>query len=203
VLAVPGAPDLQFADTTSRFIAYVFDNVFVVIAWLVAYVVLDQLGATETAAPYVASLLIDLLYFLAFWTGGRRATPGQRMLNLQVGNAFDGRGLSLSQAVKRWLALGYFISLIAVVPTLEGVATPLLFLWQVILLITTVRSPTKQGFHDRFANTAVVRPIAAPSSGLVKAIVIGVVIVSVGVLVFIVALIFLGSQISSLQQAPR
>jgi len=36
-----------------------------------------------------------------------------------------------------------------------------------VLLVTTIGSPTKQGLHDRFANTALVRPAGAGSGGLV------------------------------------
>jgi len=37
------------------------------------------------------------------------------------------------------------------------------FVWVVYLLIDTARSPTKQGFHDRFANSLVVKVTRAPT----------------------------------------
>ena len=38
------------------------------------------------------------------------ATLGMRLLNLQVGNAFDGRKLDVGQAVRRWVALGGWLA---------------------------------------------------------------------------------------------
>ena len=35
------------------------------------------------------------------------------------------------------------------------------FVWELILLATTASSPTKQGLHDRMANTALVQPVGA------------------------------------------
>ena len=48
--------------------------------------------------PYV---VVGFAYFVFFWSGGRRATPGQQLFKLQVGNAFDGMALTSTQAVKR------------------------------------------------------------------------------------------------------
>ena len=149
----------------------------------------------------LTNVILSLAYFVFFWTGGRRATPGQRMFELQVGNAVDGSGLTLSQAVKRWLLLGNVLFLLDVVPMLSRVTSPLWFGWAIVLLVTVARSPTKQGFHDRLANTAVVRPLSARSSGLAKALVAAFGILIVGSLVAIVALVFLGSQVSTLLSA--
>ena len=68
----------------------------------------------------------------------------------------------------------------------------------IVLFVTTWRSPTKQGMHDRFANTAMVRPSNQSSSGLLTACLIIVVVVLLLFVVSIVALIFLGSQVSDI-----
>jgi len=209
---VPGAPGLSFADTVSRLIAFVIDGFLVGILGSILAAVLGfgttrtfQSGTTsgasvsvEGAAFAVPFVFLGFLYFVFFWTGGRRATLGQQIFKLQVGNAFDGQPLTLTQAVKRWLGLGLFLSLFAAVPVVYGLASLAQFVWVIVLLVTTVRSPTKQGLHDRFANSAVVRPSNQSSSGLATACLILVVVLVLLAVFSIVALIFLGSQVSDI-----
>ena len=211
-MEVPGAPGLSFADTTSRVIAFIIDSFLIgitgsIVAALLGYGTTSTFrsgtasGATVSvqgasfAIPFVA---LGFLYFVFFWSGGRRATLGQRIFNLQVGNAFDGQPLTLTQAVKRWLGLGLFLSLFAVTPALNGFASLAQFVWVIALFVTTLRSPTKQGLHDRFANTAMVRPSGQSSSGLATACLIIVVVVLLLFVLSVIALIFLGSQVSDI-----
>jgi uncharacterized RDD family membrane protein YckC len=207
--AVEVAPGLTFASTTSRVVAYIVDMIILSIVFAIVGSIVnpttaridsfDELMATSTSpVDAVLTLLIDAAYFVAFWTGGRRATIGQRLFNIQVGNAFDGRALSLEQAIRRWLALGTWLGVIGVVPGLFSVAALIGFLWLIVLLITTATSPTKQGLHDRFANTALVSPSGQGTSGLAKAC---IVIVGVLFLLFVglaVALVLLGDQLSTI-----
>ena len=53
----------------------------------------DAGAITEISNPVSSILyaLVGMAYFVVSWTGGRRATIGQRIFNIQVGNAFDGR----------------------------------------------------------------------------------------------------------------
>ena len=72
-------------------------------------------------------------------------------------------------------------------------------LWAIILLITTATSPTKQGLHDRFANTALVRPSGQGTSGLATACLDRRSWSwSCARVASIVALILLGSQVSTI-----
>jgi uncharacterized RDD family membrane protein YckC len=206
------APGLVFAGTGARLVAYVVDLVIVGIATSIVAGAVGAGAATSTAATgatfdpstavvtplfSIISVAITAAYFILSWSGGRRATLGQRMFAIQVGNAFDGLPLTTEQAVRRWLGLGAFLGALAVVPVLGGISSLAQFLWVVALLITTVSSPTKQGLHDRFANSAVVRPRDA-GNGLVWACLV-VVIVLIGLaLLSIVALIFLGGQVSTI-----
>jgi uncharacterized RDD family membrane protein YckC len=150
------------------------------------------------AAWSVPFAIISLVYFVGFWSGGRRATLGQRLFAIQVGNAFDGKSLTLEQAVKRWIGLGTFLSLFAIVPALSGLASLAEVVWLIALLITTAQSPTRQGLHDRFANSALVRPAGRSSRGLVTACLVIVAVLVVLSFVSIVALIFHGSQVSTI-----
>ena len=76
----------------------------------------DPIGTVLTVA-------VSALYFIGFWSGGRRGTPGQRMLSIQVGNAFDGRPLTMDQAIRRWLGLGDVITLLGVLPAAAGLGS--------------------------------------------------------------------------------
>ena len=157
-----------------------------------------QITGLGSPAATLASALVGFLYFVISWSGGRRATIGQRVFNIQVGNAFDGKALSLEQATRRWLGLGSWIGLFAIVPSLVGISGLIEILWVIVLLITTATSPTKQGLHDRFANTALVSPSGQGASGLAKACLVIVVVLFLLFALSIVALILLGSQVSTI-----
>ena len=209
---IPGAPGLSFADTTSRFVGYVLDSIIVSIIGSIIAAILGlgrgtvvSSGGTTSAnyavtggaflVPYV---VVGFAYFVFFWTGGRRATPGQQLFKLQVGNAFDGMALTATQAVKRWFALGTFLSLFSILPAIYPLASLVELVWVIALFVTTVRSPTKQGFHDKFANSAVVRPSGQSSSALLMTCLIIILVLAALFVVSIIALIFLGSQLSTI-----
>ena len=202
------APGLVFADTLARFVAYVIDGFLIA---LIAGIIAEPMGwgvVPDAADPFgpesfrtteytILTAALGALYFIASWSGGRRATLGQRILKIQVGNAFDGRPLSFDQAVRRWLGLGEFLSLFGLTAGLAALASGLQLIWTIVLLITTATSPTKQGLHDRIANSAVVRPANA-GNGLVVACAVIAIALALLALVSIVALIFLGSQVSEI-----
>ena len=167
---------LVFADLYTRFAAYFLDTLLVGILTSVPPTLLGLYDTTVsepfepmTRATFVGTsifgLAIQTAYFLWFWTGGRRATPGQRAFNVQVGNAFDGEPLTMNQAIVRWLALGWWINLLVLLPFfgLAVVAYAAGAIWWVVLGVSVALSPTKQGIHDRLARSAMVRP-AGPTS---------------------------------------
>ena len=71
-----------------------------------------------------------------------------------------------------------------------------------VLLASTARSARKQGLHDRFANSALVRPANRASGGPAMTCLIVVILIGVLFVVAIVALIYLGSQIDPLAPPP-
>lgn len=202
------APGLVFSDTLARVVAYVIDGLLIA---LVAGILAEPLGWNALPVGYdpfsdesfrtteyaILTAVLGALYFIASWSGGRRATLGQRLLKIQVANAFDGRPLSLDQAARRWLGLGEFLPLLGITPGLGVLASGLQLIWVIVLLITTATSPTKQGLHDRIANSAVVRPVNA-GNGVVVACLIIVLVLAAITLLSIVALTFLGSQVGSI-----
>jgi uncharacterized RDD family membrane protein YckC len=208
------APGLALSDTLPRVVAWVIDGfVLAVIGAIIGGILgvfgfeprvppvatgsIDDYSALFTGDVYtVVGIALSAVYFIGSWSGGRRATFGQRLMRIQVGNAFDGRALTLDQAVRRWLLLGEVIFLLGLIPGLS-IFAGLYFTWLIVLLATTITSATKQGLHDRVANSAVVRPVDA-GNGVVMACAIIAIILAALALFSIVALIFLGGQVSSI-----
>ena len=204
---VPGASGFVFASTSRRFVAWVIDNILITITVFVLGAVAALVLSIDTeldtttlyAAFIVISVALSFVYFVLFWTSKRPATPGMRALKVQIGTAFDGRPLAFGPAILRWALLGYPLSLGYFLPsTLANVASLALTVWYIVLLLTTIGSDTKQGLHDQAARTAVVQPAGLGRSGLVMACLV-IVVAWLLLVLAVFLLIFLGSQISSLQ----
>ena len=196
------APGLVFASTPRRFVAYVIDNFLILIlAWIVAIGLILVVGSSSTIASVLSAvtfMAVTFGYFALGWRSGARATPGMRVLRLQIGNAFDGRPLTMDQAVRRWVALGYPLYALSVIPAVAGLASLAELVLLIALLITTIASQTKQGLHDRFANSAVVEPTGQGSGAIVGCVLILIVVVVILPLLSIIALVFLGGQVSQI-----
>jgi uncharacterized RDD family membrane protein YckC len=199
--SVPGAPGLEYAAVAPRVVAFLLDGfVLVVLAVIIAApvsVALGRLGA-GTLIGSILVIVIDALYFAGLWSSGWRATVGMRLFRMQIGNAMDGRQLTLGQAVRRWIAFGTWLPALVIDPYLGGLASFALFAWWIVLLFTTASSPTRQGLHDRFAETAIVRPARAGGDGLLLGCVLLIVLLVLVSFVAIVALILLGTQVSTI-----
>jgi uncharacterized RDD family membrane protein YckC len=175
-------PGLVFADTPSRIIAFLLDSVLLGVAYSIAVGLFGfdytsiSLGHWPNRDLYyvytIVAFALNAAYFVWFWTGGRRATPGQRMFQIQVANAFDGQPLTTSQAIKRWVVLGQWLSFAAALPFLAlAIASfAAAFLWEFVLLLSMVMSQTKQGLQDRVAGSALVRPAGASNRWAVRAL---------------------------------
>jgi uncharacterized RDD family membrane protein YckC len=197
-------PGLVFADIPSRLAAYLLDGLLlsVFVSIPPAFLGLYDYAYTTAAIPEpmpretfvgvtVFTFAVQAAYFLWFWTGGRRATPGQRVFGIQIGNAFDGRPLTMTQAIERWLAMGWWATLLVLLPFFAvAVASYAIFIvWWVILVISMIVSPTKQGIHDRFARSALVRPAGQSNRWAVGCLAVygALTIVSIAGLAFVVA----------------
>jgi uncharacterized RDD family membrane protein YckC len=114
---------------------------------------------------YILATLIGLgvqfLYFVGFWTSRWQATPGMIGLKMRVVDANTGSTLSVLQATKRWIALGWPLALLALVPALQAVQGLLQLGLTVFLFFTTVTNDRKQGLHDKFANSLVTRSVTS------------------------------------------
>jgi len=190
---------LVFADTYSRFAAYFLDALLISAVASIPPAVLGLYDYAYTYPPEpmpratfvgttIFGLAVQAAYFLWFWTGGRRATPGQRVFGLQVGNAFDGRPLTMAQAIARWLAMGWWAGLLLLLPWFAiAVGSYVLVFggWWIVLVISMIVSPTKQGIHDRVARSAVVRPAGPTSRWAIGCVWLYVAIVAISILVLV------------------
>jgi uncharacterized RDD family membrane protein YckC len=202
---VPGAPGLVFAGVATRFVAYLVDSILIgipaaIIAGLLAPPAATSLDQSFTSDPLTVVIYaaLSLVYFVGLWMSGRKATLGMRMMKLQVGSAFAGNTLTIGQAATRWALLGYPLGLLTAIPAISGLAGLVQLVWVLILLVSTAASPTKQGIHDRFANSAVVQPAGAGTSGAATACLVIAIILAGLALLSIVALIFLSGQIEQI-----
>jgi uncharacterized RDD family membrane protein YckC len=178
--AAAGAPaaaagGLVYADVPNRAIAYIIDAIILFVINLVVGIVLGAiLGPTvsidfntgqvttnfgSAVVSAIVSTLITGVYFVYTWTT-MRGSPGQRMLGMQVGNAADGATITMDQAIRRWIFLGAPFGIASALAgagalgLIIGLAGLAYFIY---LLVSTAQSPTKQGFHDKQANTVVVK----------------------------------------------
>jgi len=95
-----------------------------------------------------------------------RASPGQKILNLETVNAADGATLTRDQAIRRWAYL-FGPSAVGTVANFALAGTDIGFLGSLISLATFVytlyllwsasQSPKRQGFHDVQSGTVVVK----------------------------------------------
>lgn len=169
--AVPGAAGFVYADVPNRVIALIIDAFVLVVIGIVVGVILAAIGLStggflsNTELTFgllvyaVIGFVINAVYFIWSWTS-MRATVGMRVLGMQVGNAFDGKTLTMEQAIRRAVALWGPSTVVQFFGGGSGIGTILgllAFLWVLYLLYTTATSPTKQGFHDKFANSVVVK----------------------------------------------
>ncbi|HEV7605397.1 MAG TPA: RDD family protein [Candidatus Limnocylindrales bacterium] len=173
--AEAGPAGFVYADVPNRAIAYIIDAILVAIIVSIVGSILGSLGlAAATVTPGTLDIKINIVgvivsgivgalisagYFIYTWTS-MRATVGMRVLGMQIGNAGDGKTLTTDQAARRWLviALPSLLSQVLFVIPLIGFLLGLLSIgWFIYLVYTTAKSPTKQGFHDVYAHTMVVK----------------------------------------------
>jgi uncharacterized RDD family membrane protein YckC len=173
------ASGLVYADVPNRAIAYIIDAIILFVINLIVGIIVGSFLPAPTvtdifnAQPNFAAVLITTLiglaingvYFIYTWTS-MRGSPGQKMLGMQVGNAADGATLTQEQAIRRWIFLGApfgLASALSPIPALGLLIALAGLAYFIYLLVSTAQSPTKQGFHDKQANTVVVK--AARSVG--------------------------------------
>jgi len=165
-----GPAGLVYADVPNRIIAYIIDIIILAVVNFIigAILVAVSFGTATIGIGWIVWVLISLAinagYFIYTWTA-MRGTVGMKVLGMQIGNAGDGKTLTMDQAIRRWLFVGGWIALLNLVTSVLGFVGLLLalvgLLYEIYLLYTTAQSPTKQGFHDIQAHTQVVKSTRA------------------------------------------
>lgn len=165
---------IAYAELGIRIGAYIIDLVILVIVGIIVNAILvailiGALFATGGGGAAIVGLLILVvnvliagIYFVYTWTS-MKASPGQRMLGLMTVNEADGSALTQNQAITRYLVMfapGYIASLASnVVGGVVGLLLSLVGLgWTIYLIYTTANDPKRQGFHDKYAKSVVVKP---------------------------------------------
>jgi uncharacterized RDD family membrane protein YckC len=168
--SAPGIPGFVYADVPNRFIALIIDGIVIIVILAIIAAILSAVGLNVGVGKQnadlvgslvygVVSLVVGAGYLIYSWTS-MRASVGMRVLGMQVGNAFDGKTLTMDQAMRRFGALwgpSIISSALQGVAVIGNLLSLLTFFYLIYLLWTTAKSPTKQGFHDTFANTVVVK----------------------------------------------
>lgn len=173
----PGPAGFFYADVPNRVIAYIIDFILLFVIDIVLLIIvgalfgdvvttatLDSAGGDVNVGPFVVlsilQLIVSFAYWGYFWTSWR-GTPGMKILGLQIGDEVDGRSITWNQALIRWLVIGLPSILATFVGYLSaglgGVLLLIAIVWLLILLYTIAQSPTKQGLHDRYAHTIMVK----------------------------------------------
>lgn len=165
---------LVYADVPNRAIAYIIDAIVLAVIGAIVGGILGAIGLSAVTIDEnfnvsynyvgslisaIASLVIGGLYFIYTWTS-MRGTLGMKVLGMQIGNAGDGASMTTDQGIRRYLALGAPFTIAQALNPLPllGIIIGIAAIgWVIFLLYTTANSPTKQGWHDVFANTMVVK----------------------------------------------
>ena len=171
---IPGPAGHYLADVPNRIMALIIDIIVLsvigfMLAWLFGGLITapGAIGASGSELDMSAFLVVLLLqlvislgYFGASWTL-LSATAGMRLLGLRIGGEADGGPIGARRATTRWLILGIpalLASMAVYVPNIIGVILSALgAAWLLLLLYTVAQSSTKQGLHDRFAHTILVK----------------------------------------------
>jgi uncharacterized RDD family membrane protein YckC len=110
-VAAGPAPGVTYADLTTRIIAYVIDAIILLVASVILSTIIVVVGFASGGIAgvliagvilIVLSLIGGAIYFVYTWTR-MRASPGQRVLNLQTVSERDGSTLTQNQAITRYL----------------------------------------------------------------------------------------------------
>ncbi len=168
---VAGPAGYVYGDIPNRSIAYIIDAIIIGIIRLILSAItlaifgnkVQNLTDPSTLSVLVFAILwygVVVAYFWYTWTR-MRATVGMKLLGMQIGHEVDGRTITDNAAIIRIVAMfgPWFVAdlLSAFALGFGIIANLVAFIWFLALLYTTAKSPTKQGLHDQYAHTMVVK----------------------------------------------
>lgn len=136
--------EYEYAGFWIRLLAVIIDSILFTLVGVPLMLVLSFVGLYDFEATYNAFDLIwnfaTVIFSVVFWVQ-YAGTPGKRLLKLKVLDADTGENLSYGKAIIRYL--GY-------IPA--GLVFCLGFIWVAF-------DGKKQGWHDKMANSVVVKEI--------------------------------------------
>jgi uncharacterized RDD family membrane protein YckC len=169
---VAGPAGYFYGDVPNRSIAFIIDYIiFFVVYFIIGAITIAIFGNNIAGIVQTQSFLSVFIqqvlaygaaaaYFCYLWVS-MRGTVGMKVLGLQIGHETDGSTINYNTAILRFAVMfgpGFVAGLVsALALSLALVASLISFLWFIVLLVTTAQSPTKQGLHDRYAHTMVVK----------------------------------------------
>jgi len=167
-VAAGPAPGVLYADTITRVIALVIDAIILGIGLAIVNTILLVIGGWGAfVITGILYIIVNAVYFIYTWTR-LRASPGQKVLNLETVNAADGATITQDQAIRRWLYLWGPAAAAQILSYSGGVVLGALGLlvalfalaYEIYLLYSVTQSPKRQGYHDVQASTVVVKRVA-------------------------------------------
>ena len=160
------AAGIVYAGFVVRLVAYIIDGILLGIVGgiLAAFVVgasftTGSVGFGALGIVAIIDLILSAAYFIYTWTR-MRASPGDRLLGLMVLNASDGAPLTTNQATLRWLLLagpGALANLGTYGVGVGALISLLVLIWYVYLAWSTATDSRRQGFHDKYVGSVVVK----------------------------------------------
>jgi hypothetical protein len=170
--------DEPFASISRRSLAWILDVALVTVLIFVGVAIVDAVFGSTVRTHRDAVALEDVLaadtgrvvlnallaaglsvgYFVFPWAvlGG---SPAQLALRMRVRGSTDGEPLPIGRALARWILLfppfATVSALAAGMPLVGAFVWGAAVIWYVVLLLTTARSDTNQGLHDRIARSVV------------------------------------------------
>ena len=127
--------NMEYAGFWKRFAATVIDFVI----WMILGFILAVLGVIEDAVRLgnIVGVLMGWIYFAAFESSSKQATPGKMALGIKVTD-LNGRRIGFGKATGRYI--GRILSMV------------ILFIGCIMIAFTE----KKQGLHDKMAGCLVV-----------------------------------------------
>jgi hypothetical protein len=142
-------PGVEVGPLGRRFAAYVIDSILPAVASLLVNLGARDGGDGANVPLIVVGVLLGLAWAVVCWQqlATVAASPGMRLLKLQLVGFYDGRPTGWGRVLLRWLVFA----------ALSATGLGLL-----LLLASVLMSPRHQGWHDRVAHGVVIveRPLA-------------------------------------------
>jgi uncharacterized RDD family membrane protein YckC len=143
---------------------FILGALAIAITLITARLVPDRATGDVIAASVVAILGVG--YFAIAWLRPWAATPGQRLGRLRVVDAKSLESIDARRAILRSFALGSALSLLSFPATVSQYVEIIAVVWAMILLGSAIFDGRRQGLHDRWARTLVVKPATAGTGPL-------------------------------------